>query len=351
LAAFEPKLNQSWRKGAAGQRRAHGHAIASAAKPCDQNDFAQAPMTALLTSLIAVFLVILVGFVARQTRFIEPSAWNGFEAVTYHVMIPGLVIHTLAFTRLDGLPVFAVGGALIAGVLGMTALLLALRKPLARLGVDGPAFTSVYQGAVRWNTFTALAVASQQFGSEGVALMAVVIAALIPLVNVLSVLILSRFARGEAFELKRTVLTLVRNPFIWSCAVGLALKPFAGFVPAAVVTFIDITGRGALAAGLLVVGAGLELSRLARPGLPHAVAIGFKLVLMPGLVLLAALALGLEGAPLTVAMIAATVPTAAASYILARQMGGDAPLMAEISTIQTLVAMLTMPAILLAFGM
>ncbi len=45
------------------------------------------------------------------------------------------------------------------------------------------------------------------------------------------------------------------------------------------------------------------------------------------------------------------MPTASASYILARQMGGDAPLMAEIVTLQTLAAMLTMPVILLAFAM
>jgi predicted permease len=43
------------------------------------------------------------------------------------------------------------------------------------------------------------------------------------------------------------------------------------------------------------------------------------------------------------------VPTAAASYILARQMGGDAPLMAEIATLQTVLAMLTMPLILVTF--
>jgi len=52
-----------------------------------------------------------------------------------------------------------------------------------------------------------------------------------------------------------------------------------------------------------------------------------------------------------VALIAATVPTAAASYILARQMGGDAPLMAEIITLQTVLAMITMPVILLTFVM
>jgi predicted permease len=308
-------------------------------------------MTALLTSLISVFLVILAGFAARQSRFIEDGAWRGFEAVTYHILIPALVIHTLAFVKLDGLPVARIGGALVFGAVTMTALTLALRGLLARRDVDGPAFTSIYQGAVRWNTFIALAVASHQFGSTGVALMAVVIATLIPVVNVMSVLVLSRHARGEPFDLRATALTLMRNPFIWSCAVGIALNPLSGFIPQSFGSAVEIIGRGALAAGLLVVGSGLELKQLAKPALSHWLATGLKLLVMPALVLGAATVLGLTGAALSVALIAATVPTAAASYIMARQMGGDAPLMAEIITLQTVLAMITMPVILLTFVM
>ncbi len=305
-------------------------------------------MATLLNSLAAVFLVIMIGFAARRFELIGESAWRGFEAVTYHVLIPALVVHTLAFARLGDVPVIAVGGALTGGAVIMTLLLLGLRPLLAARGVDGPAFTSVYQGAVRWNTFIALAVSSQQFGSEGVALMAVLIATLIPAVNIMSVLIMSRYARGEAFDLAKTLMTLVRNPFIWSCALGLALNPVAAFIPQPVGSAIDIVGRGTLAAGLLVAGAGLDLSRLTRPALPHAAAIILKLLFMPAIVYVIALFLGLSGNSLSVVMMAATVPTAAASYILARQMGGDAPLMAEIATLQTLAAMITMPIILLA---
>lgn len=308
-------------------------------------------MSTLLFSLISVFLVIVTGFAAKASRFIDDASWRGFEAVTYHILIPALVIHTLAFARLDGVPVLSVGGALVTGAIAITLLTFAIRKPLERAGVDGPAFTSVYQGSVRWNTFIALAVASHQFGKEGVALMAVVIASLIPLVNVLSVLILSRYAQRQAFNLKVTCLTLIRNPFIWSCGVGLILNPVSSFIPAALGGAAEIMGRAALAGGLLVVGAGLDFQRLRRPGLAHGVSIGLKLFLMPLVVYLAGRWFGLAGTSLSVALIAATVPTAAASYILSRQMGGDAPLMAEITTIQTLLAMLTMPLILLSFVM
>jgi predicted permease len=46
-------------------------------------------------------------------------------------------------------------------------------------------------------------------------------------------------------------------------------------------------------------------------------------------------------------MVFAAVPTATSAYILARQMGGDAELMAAIITAQTLLSMLTLPVVLM----
>ncbi|WP_286132835.1 hypothetical protein [Labrenzia sp. DG1229] len=49
-------------------------------------------------------------------------------------------------------------------------------------------------------------------------------------------------------------------------------------------------------------------------------------------------------------IIASSVPCASNSYLLARQMGGDAKLMAEIVTLQTLSATVTIPLALLVFS-
>jgi predicted permease len=49
---------------------------------------------------------------------------------------------------------------------------------------------------------------------------------------------------------------------------------------------------------------------------------------------------------MTVTIIAASVPSASAAYVLARQMGGNAGLMAEILTLQTLLALASMPLLI-----
>ena len=46
----------------------------------------------------------------------------------------------------------------------------------------------------------------------------------------------------------------------------------------------------------------------------------------------------------------AAVPTSPSAYVLARQMGGDAPLLAQIITLQTILAAITMPIVIAAAG-
>jgi predicted permease len=65
--------------------------------------------------------------------------------------------------------------------------------------------------------------------------------------------------------------------------------------------------------------------------------------------LLAGLGLGPEAT--RVGFLYALLPCSASSYVLARQMGGDAPLMANIISVQTVLAMASMPLLLILFGL
>ncbi len=304
-------------------------------------------MSAVFASLIPTFLIIATGWLCRATGFVSEAQWAGIERATYVIFFPSLIIDTLYRADLSSVPVLGVGGALIGAILLMSTLVLALRPWLERrFGIDGPTFTSIFQGSTRWNTFVALAVAGSLLGSRGIALIAVAIAAMVPLLNLLAFYVFVRFAGRPRQSPWAILRSFVTNPFIWSCAVGIALNLLAPPFPKPVTVYIDIMGRAALAAGLLIVGAGLDIRRLARPGLPHLLASGLKLLLMPLLAVTLARFLGIGGSDLLVTIIAASVPTASAAYVLARQMGGNAPVMAEILTLQTLAALVSMPVLI-----
>jgi malonate transporter len=305
--------------------------------------FVPPSMSPVLASLIPVFLVIATGFATRATGVLPRTAWDGFERVTYYILFPALIGGTLAMTDLRSVPAIAVGATLAAAVLTMAALLLVARPALARLGINGPAFCSLFQGATRWNSFVAIALAASLFGKEGIALAAVAAIAMVPLLNVCATLVHARYAAAHPPGPGRIALSMLGNPFVWSPLAGLAWNLTGLTMPATVASFLDILGRAALAAGLLCVGAGLEPDRLHRPRPALLISLALKLLVMPVFALLWAGAWGLNGVALAIVLLSASVPTASGSYLLARQLGGDAPLMAEILTLQTLAAMLTMP--------
>jgi predicted permease len=249
------------------------------------------------------------------------TQWHGLERLTYYVLFPMLLIQILVKADLTKVPVGGVGGALFLSALAMSLLCLALRPALQRLDIDGPAFTSIFQGATRWQTYVALSVSANLYGDAGLALASVAMVAIIPLVNVLSVGVLAHYASPEKQSARAIVMTVVRNPLIWACLIRLVLNVTHLPLPRIWHEVADALGRSSLAIGLLVTGAGLHLEGLFRPSMAAAIGVLFKLALMPLLALGLALWFGLSGTNLVIVAICSAVPTSPSAYVLARQNG------------------------------
>ncbi|MEY9494889.1 malonate transporter [Bradyrhizobium elkanii] len=307
-------------------------------------------MAVVIAALLPVFLLIVLGFVLKRTLMPLDTQWHGLERLTYYVLFPVLLVQTLVKADLTKVPVAGVGGALLLAALVMSLFCLALRGPLAGAGVDGPAFTSIFQGATRWQTYVALSVSRNLYGSTGLALASVAMVAIIPLVNVFSVAVLAKYASSEKRSTGVIVTTVVRNPLIWACVIGLVINVAHVPLPQIWHDVADALGGSSLAIGLLVTGAGLHLEGIFRPSLAASIALVLKLVLMPVLTVALAVGFGVTGSNLAIVAACAAVPTSPSAYVLARQMGGDAPLLAQIITLQTILAAITMPIVIAAVG-
>ena len=301
-------------------------------------------MAIVIAALLPVFLLIVLGFVLKRSLMRLETQWHGLERLTYYVLFPALLIQTLVKADLSSVPVAGVGGALLLSALVMSLLCLGLRPLLSSFAVDGPAFTSIFQGATRWQTYVALlAVSGNLYGEIGLALASVAMVAIIPLVNVFSVAVLAHYASPEKQSVRTIAMTVVRNPLIWACAIGLAINVARMPLPRIWHEVADALGRSSLGIGLLVTGAGLHLEGMFRPSLAASVAVFLKLMLMPVLAIALALWFGLSGSNLAIVAACSAVPASSSAYVLARQMGGDAPLLAQIITLQTILAAITMP--------
>jgi len=298
-----------------------------------------------LNALLPVFLLIAGGYLMHRTGFPGDGFWLAAERLTYFVLFPALLFSSLATASLDNAPVAPMATAMIGGTLTLAVITWALRR---RVAADGPGFSSVFQGAVRFNTYVAITICFALYGDDGLALAAVAIAVLVPLVNVLSVTVLSRYGDGDGDgrEWLRAARAISRNPLVLACVFGVIVNAAPVTPPASLTALLEILGRAALPLGLLAVGAGLRIEAARSAGSIALTASGLRLLLSPALALAFCLVLGLSGAPALVVLIFAAAPGASSAYVLAGQLGGDQTLMASILTVQTLLAVVTLPLLL-----
>jgi len=136
---------------------------------------------------------------------------------------------------------------------------------------------------------------------------------------------------------------------LWGCAVGALFNVLHVPKIPVVMSTIDLLSTAALTMGLVVAGAGLNFGYVhSRRWLIAAVS-GVKLLVLPVLMWGLTRLAGGDQTAQGVALLVGSAPGAAASYVLARQMGGDAPLMAGIVAFTTAASLVTIPLLLVLF--
>jgi predicted permease len=297
----------------------------------------------ILAVIAPIFALIALGHVLFRLGFPGESFWLQLERLVYYVLFPALLVKELATAAVDSARLWPVALAVAATLAAVTLLVLACRRLFA---VDGPGFTSVYQGAVRFNTYIGLAIVASLYGGEGVAVAAMTMAFLIPSVNVLCIGVLTHYTGAQA-NLAATARGVLTNPLILACVLGLLLNGTGIGLPLGTGAVLNLLGPAALPLGLMAVGAGLRLR--SAYGRSHVLTQGtvLKLAITPLLAWSAAWLLRLSALETLILVLFAALPTAPSAYILARQLGGDHELLATLLTVQTAVSALTLPVVLL----
>jgi predicted permease len=294
----------------------------------------------IVGALGPLFLLILLGALFGYRRWPGVDFWPQLEKVIYFVLFPAMLVSTLATADVASVPIGRLALTLL-GTLGVLALLLWVMR--GWLHLDAAAFTSVFQGALRFNTYVGVAGAAALHGSAGATTAAVAVALMVPVINVMCVAsFVAAGTLGKA-SMRKSIAALAQNPLILACLVGIGLNLSGIGLPGWSQDTVTLLGRAALPLGLVAVGVALRPAALLRLDRGVVVSNSVKLLLLPALVLAMAWLLGLDHITRDVALLFAALPTATSAYILARQLGGDGELMAAIITGQTLLAMLTLP--------
>lgn len=298
-------------------------------------------MTATFTSaLIPIALLIGVGAALKRCNLLAETFWGQAERLCHYILLPCLSFHGLATARFDGLPIWSLACVLLFSTVGVAVDLFAIR-PL--IGGSDAVFTSMFQGGIRFNNYVGVSAAAALLGASGMALAALTNAVIVPTVNVLCVLMFARYALLGRPSIKNIARHLMLNPLVVACVLGIAIHLTGMPLPSEVGPVIKSLGQASLPMGLICVGAALCLSATGSWIRPICISSTIKYGLLPVATTIVCLALGLDGGAAMAALIFQTLPTASSCYIMARQLGGDAPLMAGITATQTLVAGFALP--------
>ena len=283
------------------------------------------------------FALIALGFALRRWTSLQGEVWSGVERLVYYVLFPALLFSTSSRAH------YTLGGAATLLLAGVGALLVGIALGLAPLlaGADRRRAASGAQCAFRFNSYIVLAVADRFGGAPAVSLVAVLIAFGVPLCNAAAVWPLARHAeRGVLGE-------LARNPLLLATAAGLLAHALGTPPPRLLWPVLDRLGGASIALGLLTVGAGLQLRGLHRQWRLSAWLLAVRHLGVPLVAWTLARALRLDPLQTTVVLTFTAAPTASSAYVLAARMGGDAPYVAGLVSLSTLLGAVSLPLFLL----
>jgi malonate transporter and related proteins len=291
-------------------------------------------------AIIPVFLVIALGAAIRHFAWLTDDFFTSMEKFSYNVAFPALLFSSTARLSFDSHQVADLALATLVPTILVFALCLALLSGWA--GMSKASCSSVLQGVMRPNSYFGIAVSGLLFEPKTAALVMLALSLCLPVVNVIAIVMLSWWS-GTKTTVPAVLKTLASNPIILATLAG-CLVSIAGLnLPSSLQGFLEILGKSALALGLLSVGGGLVFAREGLRPMALGLTSFVKLIALPLVAAKVCILFGVAGAVALAGCFYCALPTAPNAYILAKQMGGDARLMASLVSVQTLLAALTIP--------
>lgn len=292
-----------------------------------------------------VILMIAFGYGLYKYGTLDEAFVEKASRLVFNFALPALLFSTISTSsvgQLANLKVISVG---IGGTM-LVVMLMLIVTPLLIKNKDDRGV--VIQGAFRSNMgIIGLAYCANAYGDEGLAYGSVYLGGLTIIYNLVSVAVLNVFQNKDTSYVK-ICKDIASNPIILSIIAGLIVSILEINLPAIVTNSADYFAQLTLPLALLCTGAALRFSTMRQNGISATFSIFVKCVVYPFIVVVIAVLAGIEDMPLMVIYLMAISPTAAASYVMVRKIGGNHQLAAQIIAISTV---LSVPFTLLGFAL
>lgn len=287
-----------------------------------------------------ICLLLLLGIGLRRSQMMNEGFIDGASKLVFNIALPMLLFTSIAQTDFSQMA----SPSLIFYGIAATLLAFVLLEWLAiRMTPDKRVRGILVQGAFRANMgIVGLAYVNNAYGSQGVAAAAMYVACLTILFNILAVITLNRSLNQDgSLPVKKVLKGIVKNPLILGIVAALPFAAGDWTVPDTLMKTGQYLAQMTLPLALLCTGASLSLKGgNAENRLLPAVTL-LRLLAIPALITLGGYLVGFRDFELAILFLINASPTAAASYVMVRAMGGNAVLAANIIAVTTLGSLLS----------
>lgn len=294
-----------------------------------------------LNATIPLFLTMVLGLLFRKMKLFNDSFLNGMNSFVFKVALPAALFNDLAGE--DFFKIWDIKFVLFCFV--VTLICISVSIVLAKCMKLGDETGEFAQASYRSSAgIMGIAFMENIYGNAGMA--PLMIAAAVPLYNVMAVIILSIFkpngGRLSKETLIKTLKGIVTNPIILGIIIGMLWSILKLPRPGIMMKTVKYLANVSTPLGLMAVGASFEIGSVMGRLKPALIASGSKLVIWCAVFIPAAVMLGFTHEKLLAILVMLGSPTTVSCFIMAKNMGHKGTLTTNAVMITTLLSAFTL---------
>lgn len=292
-------------------------------------------------AVMPIFLLMMLGYLLRTWKVADKSAFDTMNRLVFKAFLPILLFYNIYQTDADEM--FDPKLVLFV-ILGMVTVFFVGYGLVFKLTGENPRRGVMLQAFFRSN-YAILGIPLVDFICDGRAtgLASLMVAVVVPLINVLAVTTLERFRPGGGKTgVKQLALGIVKNPLIIGCLLGMVFFVTRWKLPFVVERAVADISKIASPLAIVALGASFTFSSIRGYVKEIVIIVLTRLIIVPLLTLPLAIWMGFGSEAVACLLIVFGGPVAVSSFAMAQQMGGDESLAAHAVVFTSAFCLLTL---------
>lgn len=286
-----------------------------------------------------IFILMLLGYILKQSKIVGKTIFDGINKLIFNIFLPVLLFSNIYSTDIDKLLDIKLIMLTVFGILGIFAvgyfLVFIFTDSNDKRGV-------MLQGFFRSNVaFLGIPLMGYICHGKESGVFSLTIAIVVPIFNILAVICLERFRNGR-LNMVKLLKGVISNPLIIGCAVGIVFLMTGLKLPTVINTAVSDVASIASPLAMVALGAGFTFKCIKSCLKELILTVMVKLIAVPLIMVSIAALLGFKGEALAAVLVIFGTPIAVSSYPMAKQMGGNEELSAQVVVVSSAACVLTL---------